>query len=103
MDYVKKRKVREAPPLFTEITYAEKLTGRFDMSEKPTKRQVNRLMLFVAIGAFMTLCHFVSGNACEPHTVINMDNGAGSTWSCGNCGSSNYQWEMSCGNCGQWR
>lgn len=26
--------------------------------------------------------------------------GAGNSWTCSNCGESNYCWQMSCSNCG---
>ena len=72
------KKIKKNPfPILTEPTYAEKITGRFDMKELPTKKQVNRLTVSIVLAAIFTLCHCMGIHACEPQNSIEMDHGAG--------------------------
>lgn len=87
-------------PFLTEKTLAEKLTGRFDMTEKPTKYQERRFYIACAIGFLFIFGHAVTSHACLPVDSVQMENGAGNTWTCSNCNTTNYCWQMSCSNCG---
>ena len=98
MFYFKKKDSRI--PFLTEQTLAEKLTGRFDMSEKPSLLQERRFYVTFAIGIVLLFCNFAVAHSCSTVDRVEMDNGAGNTWTCSNCNSSNYCWQMSCSNCG---
>lgn len=59
------------------------------------------LMFFAFIT--VTLTAFVGAEStpskkfcCESHW-----DGAGDTWTCSRCGTSNYYWEVTCNNCGK--
>lgn len=97
MFYIKKNKVK---PVLTEKTLAEKLTGRFDMKETPSVWQLKRFYMALVAGILILGCHMAC-EAVEAFSEVIADNGAGNTWTCGNCGESNYCWQMSCGNCGK--
>jgi len=48
-------------------------------------------------------CSFYIGNSTKLNPTQELASswdGAGETWSCSNCGNTNYRWEMSCNRCG---
>lgn len=67
----------------------------------PTKQQLRRFYTLFTLLAGMILVMNCSASACEydPDTTLAWD-GAGGQWTCGNCGTTNYKWQMSCSNCG---
>lgn len=101
--YYRKKRIQDISFL-SETTLAEKISGRFDVNEKPTSGQINRFAISVVLGLFLALGWCSQGHTNPVVNLYNeMDNGAGTDWSCSKCGSSNKQWEMSCSTCGEWR
>jgi len=96
MYYQKKNKDRI--PFLTERTLAEKITGVFDMKEKPSSRQVRRFVIALIAFSLISFCNMLNATLPSIDTT-EFDHGAGSTWTCSNCGKSNYVWEMGC-SCG---
>ena len=90
---------KEPMTLLTEKTLAEKLTGRFNMNDQPSNWQVKRFYIAFVLCVIMSLCHFVQANA-ESFDSIQVEDGAGTYWTCSKCGNSNKCYEMSCGRCG---
>src|SRR5690606_2816959 len=62
------------PLLYTTPTYAEKITGRFDMKEPPTSKQIKRFYILFIIGVIVLGCQSFNAHACEPSAVIEMGN-----------------------------
>lgn len=60
------------PLLYTTPTYAEKITGRFDMSQKPTEKQEKRFYILFFIYIFAVGCHFASAHACDVSPSVQM-------------------------------
>lgn len=60
----------------------------------------NSRFRFLLIPCVFITCLGLVSMVSSPEEVSAWD-GAGETWSCSNCGRSNYVWEMSCNDCGQ--
>jgi len=95
------RKKENRISFLTEKTYAEKITGLMDMKTPPTKKQIKRFYIMMAIGSLFLLLNTSSVAAHEAEIeTINYWDGAGDQWTCSNCGTTNYKWQNSCSNCG---
>jgi len=83
-------KIRPKKPVISNLrkTYTEKEEKRyFNLKTYSLSKPIQ-----VAIIGLVVILSTVG--ACEAW------DGAGNTWSCSNCGTSNYTHEMSCNNCG---
>lgn len=69
-------------------TFCEKVERRSTLNQRPLTK--TKSFLFLAL-AGLTL---VTANCFAW-------DGAGDTWTCGNCGKSNYTWQNSCTKCGK--
>lgn len=82
-------------------TFCEQEEDSYEHVGRVYIQKKKRNMLFFLMMAFLFL-YGISLNAHSFH-LKHIDctwDGAGDTWTCGNCGSSNYKWQMSCSNCG---
>ena len=52
--------------------------------------------------AFIFLTAFENVSVPFTHCKLNAEDGAGTYWTCSNCGSSNKCYEMRCSNCGEY-
>lgn len=78
-------------------TYVEKV----EKQQIPLRQKIiSEKMFYTAAFIFLGLMSFISLQNSFSEKSFYFWDGAGSTWTCSSCGSSNYTWQMSCTNCG---
>jgi hypothetical protein len=70
-----------------------------------SSRQVN--IGYAGLIVMLTLLFSFSMLSAQEPVPVRIDQavawGAGDTWTCDACGTTNYDWQCSCYNCGKWR
>lgn len=83
-----------------EKTFAE-------IEEKKYKRlrpiRISKPIMFAMLFSFAFFLLISTFEISFYHSKLSAEDGAGTYWTCGNCGSSNKCYELSCSNCGSWR
>lgn len=99
MYYIKKSNHNKSDLITTTCEYEE---GLYNIRIQGSESKWFVKFFFLLIG-FLTLflihTFHIHADTRVPIQIFEWD-GAGDTWTCGNCGSSNYKWQMSCSNCG---
>lgn len=81
-----------------------RLVDTYTDREEAKYNHMGKIEISKKTAVLMTISFFIMAFAkafsVEPTPDIICWDGAGEKWTCSNCGSENYKWEMSCSNCG---
>lgn len=101
MYYLDKRKREDGVnPLYP--TYCEKEEKQY-YGNQSCGNSTTQLLKFLVMGLlilFMGIFTQAEALPCKKIVHESHWDGAGDQWTCGNCGTTNYKWQMSCSNCG---
>jgi len=65
--------------------------------------RISKTFALFMVTAFVSIMLFAAFEEPVIRSKLNAEDGAGTYWTCSNCGSSNKCYEMSCSNCGTCR
>jgi len=94
--------MKEKEPL--RKTYCELEEEKFYSSKRKNISDSDpRVLIMMIVGFFCVfgICFATNENASH-HEKTHWD-GAGDTWTCRKCGTTNYNWQASCGGCKAWQ